>query len=224
MTGSDDEKPLHRVNLDAFLIARVPITNAQYQLFVQQTGHPAPSHWEEGRPPKGLESHPVVNVTWHDAVAYCQWLSQVVGKHITLPSEAQWEKAARGQPGQTRLPVGRQLRQPARCNTSNWGWVGTTPVGIFPGGASPYGVLDMSGNVWEWTTSLYQPYPYRADDGRNNPDAEGHRVVRGGSWTIVRGSPAAPSVTGTDLATSTASRFSGGCVPIEFWLLISGFC
>ena len=198
--GSDgqgyNEKPLHRVNLDAFQIARVPITNAQYQLFVQKTGHSAPHGWEEGRPPKGLESHPVVNVTWHDAIAYCHWLGQAVGKHVALPSEAQWEKAARGSQDKRDYPWGDTF-DPARCNTAELGLGGTTPVGIFPGGASPYGVLDMSGNVWEWTRSLWgkgweKPsfkYPYNPKDDREDLEAPANipRVLRGGSFGNVRG-------------------------------------
>ena len=105
--GSENEA--HLVILPAYAIARVPITNAQYQLFVNAAGHPPPPHWEEDRIPKGLESHPVVNVSWHDAIAYCQWLSQVTGKTITLPSEAEWEKAARGDKERAAIPLGRHL-------------------------------------------------------------------------------------------------------------------
>jgi formylglycine-generating enzyme required for sulfatase activity len=105
--GSDDE--LHKVKLPAYAIARVPVTNAQYQLFVAAAGHPAPKHWPDGRIPKGLESHPVVNVSWRDAVAYCAWLRRATGKAITLPSEAEWEKAARGGSRRARIPLGRRL-------------------------------------------------------------------------------------------------------------------
>jgi formylglycine-generating enzyme required for sulfatase activity len=192
--GFDDEKPVHRVHLGRFLIARVPITNAQYRLFVEAAGHPAPGHWEDGRVPRGLESHPVVYVSWHDAMAYCRWLSEVAGKPIALPSEAQWEKAARGDRGQRAYPWGEEWDE-TRCNTRELGLGGTTPVGIFPEGASPYGCLDMAGNVWEWTRSLWGSrtgtkaelqfaYPYDADDGRENLEAGDDilRVVRGGSF------------------------------------------
>ena len=111
----DNERPLHRVKLDAYRIARVPITNAQYHLFTQATGYKTPNHWQEDRPPKGLESHPVVNVTWHDALAYCQWLSGVTGKSITLPSEAEWEKAARGDKDKREYPWGDTF-EATRCN------------------------------------------------------------------------------------------------------------
>lgn len=92
----DEEHPLHQIHLDAFYIAKTPVTNAQYLLFVRAANHQPPGHWEDNRPPKGLESHPVVNVTWHDTMAFCTWLCSVTGKTITLPSEAQWERAARG--------------------------------------------------------------------------------------------------------------------------------
>lgn len=105
--GERDGKPVHRVKLDAFSIACVPITNAQYHLFTKGTDYDTPQHWEEKHPPKGLESHPVVNVSWHDALAYCAWLSQKTGKQIILPSEAQWERGSVWHSGQTCLSLGR---------------------------------------------------------------------------------------------------------------------
>jgi formylglycine-generating enzyme required for sulfatase activity len=177
----NDGKPVHRVYLERFQIARVPVTNTQYQFFVEATRHAAPEHWEDNRPPRGLESHPVVNVSWHDAIAYCRWLSEVAGKAMTLPSEAQWEKAARGDKDRREYPWGDEWGE-TRCNTDELGLGGTTPVGIFPEGASPYGCLDMAGNVWEWCSSLYQNYPYDPDDGREDLRAEDRRVVRGGSF------------------------------------------
>jgi formylglycine-generating enzyme required for sulfatase activity/energy-coupling factor transporter ATP-binding protein EcfA2 len=179
--GTGDEKPVHRVDLPTYAIARVPITNAQYRLFVEATDHQPPKHWPDGRIPKDLESHPVVEVTWHDAIAYCQWLSQVTGKTITLPSEAEWEKAARGDKDTRDYPWGDTFDR-LRCNTSELGIGTTTPVGIFPDGASPYGVLDMSGNVWEWTRSISANYPYQPNDDREALTGDGRRVVRGGSF------------------------------------------
>ncbi|MBU1662606.1 MAG: SUMF1/EgtB/PvdO family nonheme iron enzyme, partial [Chloroflexi bacterium] len=184
--GKYDGKPIHKVNLDAFQIARVPITNAQYALFVKAAEHDPPSYWDEGRPPKGKESHPVVYVTWHDAIAYCQWLSKVTGKNISLPSEAEWEKAARGDKDQRAYPWGENFES-TRCNTSELGLGDTTPVGIFIEGASPYVVLDLSGNVWEWTRSIRDnekyPYPYDPNDGRENLGSSSARVVRGGAFS-----------------------------------------
>src|SRR5262245_43763882 len=101
---NDPKRPLHRLYLDTFWIARTPVTNAQYWLFVRATGYPLPGHWREGVIPAGLEEHPVVNVRWDDALAYAQWLSQAAGKRITLPSEAEWEKAARGQEDNREYP------------------------------------------------------------------------------------------------------------------------
>jgi formylglycine-generating enzyme required for sulfatase activity len=190
-TGLDDEKPQHRLHLDEFYIARVPITNAQYDLFVQATEREPPSHWEDGRPPKQLESHPVTHVTWHDALAYCRWLGQVTGKNVSLPSEAEWEKAARGDKEARTYPWGDTYDR-LRCNGAELGLSSTTPVGIFPDGASPYGVLDMSGNVWEWTRSLWgkgigkpnHNYPYHVADGREDMMAgtDVLRVLRGGAF------------------------------------------
>ena len=155
--GGDNERPVHRVFLESFLIARVPVTNAQYRFFVDAAGHKPPDHWEDGRVPPGLEGHPVVGVTWHDAMAYCRWLAEVVGKSVTLPSEAQWEKAARGSDDQREYPWEGDWID-GYCNTSELGLGGTTPVGIFPEGVSPYGCLDMAGNVWEWTSMQYRDY------------------------------------------------------------------
>jgi len=197
--GEYDGKPVHRVHLERFHIARVPVTNTQYQFFVETTGHSAPKHWEDGRPPRGLESHPVVYVSWYDALAYCRWLSEVTGKAITLPSEAQWEKAARGDKDKREYPWGDEWDE-TKCNSRELDLGGTTPVGIFPEGASPYGCLDMVGNVWEWTTSLWGlwtgkgaelqfGYPYDPMDGRENLEAGDDmlRVVRGGSFLDSRG-------------------------------------
>jgi formylglycine-generating enzyme required for sulfatase activity/energy-coupling factor transporter ATP-binding protein EcfA2 len=194
------EVPQHKVSLPAFYISRVPITNAQYRLFVEATNREPPEHWEEGRPPRGKESHPVVGVTWYDALAYCEWLSQVTGKRITLPSEAEWEKAARGglpptgegDRGEGRVYPWGDSFEATRCNGADLGLGDTTPAGIFPTGASPDGVLDMAGNVWEWTRSLWgknweKPdfeYPYDSKDGRENLEAgdEARRVLRGGAF------------------------------------------
>jgi formylglycine-generating enzyme required for sulfatase activity len=181
----------HRVFLDAFWIAHVPVTNAQYRFFVEAGGRKPPRHWEDGRIPAGLESHPVVYVSWHDALAYCKWLREATGKAVTLPTEAQWEKAARGSQDQRVYPWEGDWNA-SYCNTAELGLGGTTPVGIFPEGVSPYECLDMAGNVWEWTSSLWgkdwdkpeYTYPYDPADGRENLDAgvDVRRVLRGGSW------------------------------------------
>ena len=151
----DDEKPAHRVFLPEFQIARTPITNAQYQYYVEATGAKAPEDWVDGQPPNDKLNHPVVNVTWHNVYAYCQWLGQVTGKAIALPSEAEWEKAARGGQDRRAYPWGDGFDL-LKCNTIELGLDDTTPVDVFLAGASPYGCLDMAGNVWEWTRSPWE--------------------------------------------------------------------
>ncbi|MCP4104398.1 MAG: SUMF1/EgtB/PvdO family nonheme iron enzyme [Desulfobacteraceae bacterium] len=171
---------IHKVYLDAYAISRVPVTNAQYHLFVKAADYEPPKHWEDKRPPKGKESHPVVNVSWFDAVAYCEWLSKVTDKKITLPTEAQWERAARGE-DQRVYPWGNKFDS-AKCNSYELGVDDTTPVGIFLEGASHYGCLDMTGNVWEWCMDWYGEYPSESVKNPVSPKKGSGRVNRGGSW------------------------------------------
>jgi formylglycine-generating enzyme required for sulfatase activity len=179
--GYNDEKPQHTVHLEAYYIARYLVTETQYHRFVAATGHKAPEHWQSGRPPKERAGHPVVNVTWEDAVAYCAWLAEDMELPIRLPTEAEWEKAARGTAGRT-YPWGDEFDK-TKCNTFASRIKSTTPVGRYsPAGDSPYGACDMAGNVREWTSSLYEDYPYQADDGREDPIASGDRVLRSGSF------------------------------------------
>lgn len=137
-----------RVYLDAFGIGRTPVTNRQYKVFVDATRHAVPDHWENGRIPTGKEDHPVVYVSQDDAQAFCSWAG------VSLPTEQQWEKAARGTNGH-KYPWGDPPPDENRCNFNRH--VGdTTPVGRYsPQGDSPYGVVDMAGNVWEWCGSEY---------------------------------------------------------------------
>jgi formylglycine-generating enzyme required for sulfatase activity len=176
----DLEQPQHTLYLPDYYMARTPVTNAQYAAFVEATGDERPRHWEGGKPPGGKEDHPVVNVSWNDAVAYCNWLAEVTGKPYRLPSEAEWEKGARGSDGRI-YPWGNQW-DAERCNSKEGGEGDTTPVGAYPEGASPYGLLDMAGNVWEWTRSVYKDYPYDPADGREDLEASGDRVLRGGAF------------------------------------------
>jgi formylglycine-generating enzyme required for sulfatase activity len=186
----DNEKPQQRVYVPAFYSSKFPITNQQYRAFVQ-TGHKPPYFWPDGKFPQDKAYHPVRGVAWSDAVAFCQWAARISRKPIRLLTEAEWEKAARGTDGR-RYPWG-NLWQAGRCNTSEAGIKDTTPVDRYPHGRSPYGVYDMSGNVWEWMSTIYQPYPYRADDGRENMAvSDKWRVVRGGSfWSDSRWARAA---------------------------------
>jgi formylglycine-generating enzyme required for sulfatase activity len=168
------ERPATTVALPVFAIGRIPVTNAQYASFVATTGHRAPAHWEGTQPPPEIAGHPVTYVDWRDATAFCAWAG------VRLPTEGEWEKAARGTDGRT-YPWGEDPPTPRRVN--GCGWVGTTTeAGGAPEGAGPYGALDMAGNVWEWTTSLDRPYPYRGDDGREDPAAPGRRILRGGTF------------------------------------------
>ena len=200
---------------------------AQFRAFVEDSGHDP----EDSDSLQGEANHPMVNVTWHDALAYCRWLTDTLhhweqtpeplarllreqGWQITLPSEAQWEKAARGDDGRE-FPWGEK----ADPNCANYGETrigATSPVGCFPAGASPYGILDMSGNVWERTRSLWGKdwgtpdfrYPYDAADGRENLNAERDfaRELRGGAFYNYFGS------------LRCAHRF--GDLPINwYWLL-----
>ena len=151
-----------RVYVDAFEIATYPLTNAQYKAFLDANAeHSAPYDWENQTFPGGKADHPVVWISWHDAKACAKWYG------MRLPTEEEWEKAARGTDGRT-YPWGNEF-DPKKCNTREDGVGETTPVGSYPEGASPYGVMDMTGNVWEWTSSLY-------GNGENCP------VLRGGSW------------------------------------------
>jgi serine/threonine-protein kinase len=197
-----DEKPIHRVHLSAYQIARHPVTNAQYELFVKATSYATPKHWKNGKIPAGKEKHPVVNVSWQDAQAFCVWAG------VRLPTEAEWEKAARGADGR-KYPWGNEPPTMELCNFN--GNVGdTTPVGLYPKGASPYGVLDMAGNVREWVSDWYDEKYYSVSPGSNPPGpATGtSRVLRGGSWASI------------DLGVRSANRFNN--VPV-FWLINLGF-
>jgi formylglycine-generating enzyme len=155
----DDKKKLH---LDEFWIAKTPVTNEEYARFVADTGHESPQHWKGPTPPADIANHPVIYVSWHDAKAYAAWAG------MELPTEQQWEKGARGTDGRE-YPWGDEWRD-NHCNTSEARIRKTTPVGQFSlRGDSPYGCVDMAGNVWEWTDSLYK-------------EGENGRVLRGGSW------------------------------------------
>ena len=179
--AEDYETPQHWLWLPGYWIGKYPVTNVQYLAFVRATNHRMPRHWKDDQIPSGKTNHPVRHVSWPGAQAYCRWLTTVTGKHYRLPTEAEWEKAARGADGRI-WPWGDVRPTEKHCNFS-LNFRGTTPVGMYPLGASPYGIMDMSGNVWEWTSSLHKPYPYDAADGREDDnEVAGRRVLRGGSW------------------------------------------
>jgi len=184
----DDEKPQHVVYLDSYRIGKYPVTNAQYRAFVEETEHRAPSHWLKGwftkrvEFPEHLKDHPVTNVSWDDSVAYCKWLSRRTGRSYRLPTEAEWEKAARGSDGR-RYPWGDDW-DVQKANIFEAGLNATTTVCSYPAGASPYGALDMAGNVWEWCADWYDSQYYSKSPARNpqGPASGESRVLRGGSW------------------------------------------
>lgn len=176
----DAELPQHTVTVSDFYISRYPVTNEEYKAFVDDTEHPIRVqddefsrgyNWDVQRTyPPGKEKYPVGMVTWQDARAYCKWVG------VRLPTEAEWEKAARGVDGRE-WPWGDW--EEGRCNCGDS--LELVPTGYFSSGSdSPYGVSEMAGNVFEWCGSLFRAYPYRADDGRENMTVEGERVVRGG--------------------------------------------
>ena len=171
-----DELPRHVVDLPSFELSLTPVTNAQYERFVATGAVAPPALWLDGTTPTGLEAHPVTWVDWFDARAFCSW---VEGR---LPTEAEWEKAARG--GDARLyPWGDEDDPEGRAAVGSGIKHGaTSAVGERPAGASPFGLLDMSGNVWEWVSTAYRPYPYDSADGREDPRDGPERVLRGGSF------------------------------------------
>lgn len=186
--GPADERPPHQVNVAAFAIDRLPVTNAQFAEFLNHTGphnkqnerlyddddgdariHRQGNRWVAD---KGYEGHPVVEPSWAGSRDYCAWRDQ------RLPTEAEWEKAARGTDGRT-YPWGNTPPDRTRAQFSAK-FNETAPADAFPAGASPYGVLDMAGNAWEWVSSAYRPYPYDSADGREDLTAGQVRVTRGG--------------------------------------------
>jgi toxoflavin biosynthesis protein ToxD len=208
------EMPQHEVDVGAFKIARLPVTNREYAAFVTATGARPPRSWPKGTLPEGRGNHPVVRIDHDEAVAYAAWLAGETGRPFRLPTEAEWEKAARGTDGRV-YPWGNYF-DPARCNTLEGntfsglyqharpvygvvmrvgsfvvdrGLIGerfdklvdTTPVGIYPHGASPYGALDMAGNAEEWTADRFALYPGYPFGDRYDWSAEDW-VCRGGAW------------------------------------------
>lgn len=191
------------LTLRSFELARYPVTNAQYALFVADDGYNIDRPWwnvtqlwlrsssahkqQNRRLRSRLLNHPVVNVSWYEAMAFCRWLSQSKQYNpqrytYVLPSEAEWEVAARGTERRT-YPWGNETPDAERANFGPI-YGGTTAVGSFPGGATPQNVLDLAGNVWEWTRSEFKPYPYDPDDGRETLDNAVNKqfTLRGGSW------------------------------------------
>ncbi len=175
----EDEQPIHEVTLDTFYIDKFEVTTAHYRRFLEATKWPHPRHWDEVDAAKDGD-RPVIGVSWSSAEAYCRW----AGKR--LPTEAEWEKAARGT-DQRLYPWGNDDPTDVHGNFGKLRWKGyetLSPVGSYPAGHSPYGALDMAGNVWEWVNDWYDPTYYARSPAKNptGPDHGESRGVRGGAW------------------------------------------
>ncbi len=180
--GDAEEKPSHEVDLDGYWIGKYEVTFNQYDRYCDETGKKKPDDLGWGR-----DKRPVIYVSWDDAVAYCEWLSQKIGLTFKLPTEAQWEKAARG-PGGLVYPWGNDFDK-NKCNSYEGGLNKTMPVGTYPLGKSPYGCMDMAGNVWEWCSDWYDKDYYKNSPAKNplGPLKGTSRVLRGGSWSDLSG-------------------------------------
>jgi formylglycine-generating enzyme required for sulfatase activity len=178
-TGRDDEKPAHSVWVDAFELAAFQTTNAEYARFLEQTHHPAPLLWSDSN-----FNHPeqaVVAVSWFDAVAYCEWLCNRFGKGYRLPTEAEWERAARGGIEGEMYPWGNAAPEELPDYASRWK-SGPEPVGRYS--PNPYGLYNLGDNVHEWCADWYDADYYSVSPNRNppGPPAGSRRASRGGSW------------------------------------------
>jgi sulfatase modifying factor 1 len=211
--GEADERPPHRAYVDDFAIGISPVTNAEYAQFVRETGHRSPAvrvlplmvsgalesdfrslasayFWTNGTPPEGRERHPVTLIGFEDAADYCAWLASKIAKPARLPTEAEWERAARGGLESKRFPWGDTLD--AACahflpDPAAKADRGTAPVGSYP--ANAYELHDMAGNVWEWVSDWYSPNYYARAQYVNpqGPESGLMRIVRGGAWVNADG-------------------------------------
>ncbi len=178
--GQDNEKPVHRVWVDRFLFGRFPVTNREYALFVEESGAPEPPFWLEA-----MFSHPdkpVVGVSWHDAVSYCDWLTDRIGKPFRLPTEAEWERAARGGKEGEKYPWGDELPSEKIYSGYDVETGGPERVGLNePNG---FGLYDMSASVHEWCGDFYDSNYYEKSLEKNplGPSSGLRKVSRGGSW------------------------------------------
>jgi len=187
--GNDDEHPKHEVFLDEFWIGKYPITNRQYNYYILNSKDLSnrkdqmKSVWQN---PKGKEDHPAVGISWEDSSSFCVWINLLTGYKIRLPTEAEWEKAARGTDGRI-YPWGNQQPDEYLANFQ-YHQGNTTAVDSHSAGASPYGALDMAGNIWEWTADWYDENYYSRSPASNptGPQYGTLRVLRGGSWISLR--------------------------------------
>jgi len=199
---SKDAKPVRQIYLDEFMIGKYLVTNAEFKEFIKDGGYENKDYWtpegwqwrekENISEPRSYHDRmwngpnfPVVGVSWYEAAAYAAWLSKKTSHKYQLPTEAQWEKAARGSRG-FQYPWGNEFDK-NKCNSYESELLRTSPVGIFPSGKSPYGCMDMAGNVWEWCSDWYDENFYKESPKENpmGPADGSFRVLRGGSWVFV---------------------------------------
>ncbi len=174
-----DETPLHNVHVPTFFISLYPVTNEAYALFIANAAYKAPPHWQNSKPSHSKLAHPVVNVSHADAQAYCEWLTLKEKVSYRLPTEKEWEKAARGTTDERMYSWGDEWA--GFCNSKENGRLDTTPVTRYTTyQKNPYGIADMLGNVWEWTDSWYERYPASQHFSVNF--GQSHKIVRGGSY------------------------------------------
>ena len=180
--GEIDEQPVHKVWLDSFYIDRFPVTNAQYDIFINETGSPKPLYYHDSK--CNDPNQPVVGVSWKEAMAYCAWRSKKEGAMFSLPTEAQWEKAARGDDKRT-YPWGNDPPTKKRAPTEITEKMPV--VGKCELGGSPYGVYDLVGNVWNWCYDWYERNWYSKSPDKNptGPENAARKVVRGGNWVFL---------------------------------------
>jgi len=180
--GRDEEQPVHRVWVDAFQLGMFPVRNREYRVFLESTGHPPPPFWNN--PAFSHADQPVAAVSWFEAVKYCEWLSSGLGKHYRLPTEAEWERAARAGREGALYVWGDEPPHEHRDYVSRWG--GEVKATLPVGGGEPndWGFYELGENVHEWCADWFERDYYAVSPERNpqGPDGGVRRASRGGSW------------------------------------------
>jgi len=178
-SGQENERPVHRVWIDAFYLAACQVTNAEYARFLHATGNHAPPFWDD--PNLNHPEQPVVAISWFEAVKYCEWLSRIAGRKYRLPTEAEWERAARGGVESKSFPWGDAPPQTLPNYAERWR---TGPESVGRSMPNAFGLYDICQNVHEWCSDWYQPGYYAVSAERNprGPESGERRASRGGSW------------------------------------------